>query len=136
MSEAVTWSCSVKKKLLKISQNSEENSCARASFFNKIAGLRQLYSKRGFGAFAFLWILRNIYEHFFYRTHPVVTFWICFHLDYLLSGSYLLRFPLLHWVCIRITTDIFQILEIPYSANKYSKSTTETVKQDVKYAKS
>ena len=23
-------------------------------FFNKIAGLRQLYSKRGFGAFAFL----------------------------------------------------------------------------------
>ena len=36
MSEAVTWSCSVKKKLLKISQNSEENSCARASFLIKL----------------------------------------------------------------------------------------------------
>ena len=32
-------------------------------FFNKVADLRQLYSKRGFSTGAFLWILRNIYEH-------------------------------------------------------------------------
>ena len=31
-SEAVAQSCSVKKVLLKISQNSQENSCARVSF--------------------------------------------------------------------------------------------------------
>ena len=41
-----------------------------------------------------------------------------------------------HCVCIRITTDLFQILEIPSLANKYLKSPTETLKQDVKYAKS
>ena len=31
--------CSVKKVFLEILQNSEENTCARASFFNKAAGL-------------------------------------------------------------------------------------------------
>ena len=36
MSEAVTRSCSVKKKFLKFSQNSQENSCARASFLMKL----------------------------------------------------------------------------------------------------
>ena len=36
----------------------------------------------------------------------------------------------------RITTDILQILEVHYPANKYSESTTETLKQDVKSAKS
>ena len=36
MSEAATRSCSVKKKFLKILQNSEENSCARASFLIKL----------------------------------------------------------------------------------------------------
>ena len=40
MSEAVTWICSVQKLFLKISQNSQENICARISFFNKTAGLR------------------------------------------------------------------------------------------------
>ena len=31
-------SCSVKKVFLEISQNSQENTCARDSFFNKVAG--------------------------------------------------------------------------------------------------
>ena len=59
--------------------------------------------------------------------------WICFHLDYLLL---LLRSPLLLWACICllgkvwITIDVLQILEIPYPANKYPKSTTETLKLD------
>ena len=45
--EAVAQRCSVKKVLLKISQNSQENTCARASF-NKVAGLRSanLFKKR------------------------------------------------------------------------------------------
>ena len=44
LTEAVTQTCSVKKMFLKISQDSQENACARASFFNKVAGLGlQLY---------------------------------------------------------------------------------------------
>ena len=39
-SEAVVRRCSVKKVFLEISQNSQENTCARASFFNKVAGAR------------------------------------------------------------------------------------------------
>ena len=38
--EEVNQRCSVKKVLLEISQNSQENTCARVSFFNKVAGLR------------------------------------------------------------------------------------------------
>ena len=38
--EAVVWKCSVGKMFLEISQNSQENTCARVSFFNKVAGLR------------------------------------------------------------------------------------------------
>ena len=34
--EAVTWRCSVKKLFLKISPNSQENTCARVSFLLKL----------------------------------------------------------------------------------------------------
>ena len=37
--EAVVQKCSVKKLRLEISQNSKENTCARVSFFNKVADL-------------------------------------------------------------------------------------------------
>ena len=36
MSEAVTRSCSVKKVFLKVSQNSQKNTCARVSFLIKL----------------------------------------------------------------------------------------------------
>ena len=39
-SEAVVQRYSVKKVFLEISQNSQENTCARVSFLNKVAGLR------------------------------------------------------------------------------------------------
>ena len=35
-SEAVVQSCSLKKVLLEVSQNSQENTCARASFLIKL----------------------------------------------------------------------------------------------------
>ena len=38
--EAVVQKCSVKKVFLEISEHSQENTCARVSFFNKIAGLK------------------------------------------------------------------------------------------------
>ena len=37
--EAVTRRCSVKTVLLEISQNSQENTCVRVSFFNKVASV-------------------------------------------------------------------------------------------------
>ena len=37
--EAVVQGCSVKKIFLEISQISQENTCARVSFLNKVAGL-------------------------------------------------------------------------------------------------
>ena len=38
--EVVARSCSVKKVFWEMSQNSQERTCARVSFFNKVAGLR------------------------------------------------------------------------------------------------
>ena len=45
-SEAVVQSCSLKKVLLEVSQNSQENTCARASFLIKLQAwaLAQLFS--------------------------------------------------------------------------------------------
>ena len=40
------------------------------------------------------------------------------------------------WEKNRITIAVLQILEIAYPANKYSKSTTGTLKEDVESAKS
>ena len=40
--EAVTRRCFIKKLFLEISQNSQEKTCTRLFFFNKIAGLRPL----------------------------------------------------------------------------------------------
>ena len=43
-SEAVIQRCSVKKMFIEISQNSQENTCTRVSFFHKVAGLSlQIY---------------------------------------------------------------------------------------------
>ena len=53
--EPVVQRCSVKKVFLEISQNSQENPCARVSFLITLqaSGL-QLYLKRGSGTGAFL----------------------------------------------------------------------------------
>ena len=44
--EALVQSCSVKKMSLKISQNSRENTCAKASFLIKLQGSAILLKKR------------------------------------------------------------------------------------------
>ena len=61
MSEAVVRSCSVKKAFLEISQNSQENASARASFL-KTETLGQVFSCE------FCEIFKNILSH---RTPPV-----------------------------------------------------------------
>ena len=42
LTEAVAQRCSVKKVLLEISQNSQENDCVKSLFFNKAAGEEKL----------------------------------------------------------------------------------------------
>ena len=44
--EAVVQRCSVKKVFLEISQNLQENTCARVSFFNKLANSATFLKKR------------------------------------------------------------------------------------------
>ena len=49
--EAFARMCSVKKVFLKISKNSQKNTCVRVSFFNKVA---TLLKKRDSGTGVFL----------------------------------------------------------------------------------
>ena len=60
-SETATGGVLLKKVFLKISQNSQENTGARAYFLIKLMvwGM-QLYSKEDFGTGVFLWVLRNL----------------------------------------------------------------------------
>ena len=60
-SEAVIQRCSVNKVFLEISQNSQENTCARVSFLIKLQpSALWLYLKRDSGAGVFLWILWSL----------------------------------------------------------------------------
>ena len=67
--EAVTWRCSAKKRFLKISQNSQENTCARVSFLIKVAE-RELQKRLWHRCFPVNF--EKFYEHLFYRIPPVV----------------------------------------------------------------
>ena len=62
ISEAVARSCSVKKAFLEISQNSQENTCARVSFLIKLQAEAQVFSCE------FCEISENTFS---YRTPPV-----------------------------------------------------------------
>ena len=66
--EAFAKRCSVKKMLLQILQNSKENTCTRVSF---IINSFFKKTKTDSGTGVFLWILGNLYKHFFCRTPPV-----------------------------------------------------------------
>ena len=55
MSEAVPQRCFIKKVLLEILQNSQENTCTRVSFLIKLQAMDlQLYQKRDSGTDAFM----------------------------------------------------------------------------------
>ena len=62
--------CSVKKAFIKISQNSQENTCAKVSFSVKCS--LQLYWKGNRNRSVFVSTLPIFQEHFFYGTPPVV----------------------------------------------------------------
>ena len=70
--EAVVRRCSVKKVFLEISQNSQENTCARVSFFNKVAGKACNFIKKESLTQVFSCEFCEISKNnFFYRTPPV-----------------------------------------------------------------
>ena len=62
-----------KKGVLKVLQNSQENTCTRVSFLIKLQACKLI--KRDPHTGVFLWILQNFYEHLFYRTPPDDCFW-------------------------------------------------------------
>ena len=91
-SEAVARTYSVKKVFLKISQNSEENTCTRVSFLIKLkaSGL-QLYKKRDSSTGFFLRILRIFYKHLLVQNTSggcfyTITVWVARYF-YLASDS-------------------------------------------------
>ena len=57
--EAVAQRCSFKNLFVEISQNSQENSCARASFLMKLQVKANNFIKKETDTDVFLWILRN-----------------------------------------------------------------------------
>ena len=62
-----------------------------------------------------------------------------FELSFVISKVFVANFEhvFVCWGRYRITIAVLRIIEKPYPANKpYSKSTTETLKQDVKSVKS
>ena len=64
--EASTGGVPWKKVFLKISQNSQENICARVSLLIKVMTWSlQFYLKRDSGTRVFLWILWNFQEYIF-----------------------------------------------------------------------
>ena len=69
--DAVVQKCSVKKKFLVISQNLQENSCARVSFLMLQTWGLQFHLKRDSFIDAFLWICEISKNTFSYRTPPV-----------------------------------------------------------------
>ena len=74
-SEAVVQRCSIKKVFFRISQNSQENTCARVSFLIKAWAYHFINKKTLAQAFSyeFCEILKN--KHLFYRTSLDDCFW-------------------------------------------------------------
>ena len=73
--EAVARGCSVKKVFLEILQNSQESTCARVPFFDKIAGQACNFIKKEILAQVFSCEFCEISKKTFsYRTPPVAVF--------------------------------------------------------------
>ena len=117
-SEAVAQNCSVKKVFLEISQNSQENTRARVSFFDKVAGFRPatLLKKRS-GAGVFLWVLWNFWEHLFLQNTSGGCFCFCLSVSLLLPICFTSRYlppPLLY-------SEVLFLFSILYSGALFYK---------------
>ena len=72
--EAVAWRCSVKKVFVKVSQNSEKNTCARVSFSIKLQ-VRPGNLKKALAQVFSCEFCETFWNIFFYRTLPVAASW-------------------------------------------------------------
>ena len=78
LSEAVARRCSVKKVFLKISQNLQENTCARVSFsITLLAWVCNFIKKETLAQTFSCEFCKNFKNTFFYRTPPVAAFILC-----------------------------------------------------------
>ena len=105
--------------LLKILQNSQENTCARV-IFNKVAGLSlslQLYWKRDSGTGLFQWILRNFW--LWHRSFPV-NFAKFLKAPFFIEHNILFVFSLglSHLSCISVTQGSCNVF--PFSPSRHS----------------
>ena len=76
ITEAVTRGRSAKKVFLKMSPNSQGNTCVRVSFLIKLQALGlQLYLKRDSSTSVSLQILRSFSEHLFLKNTSCGCFW-------------------------------------------------------------
>ena len=73
MSRSSHQTCSIKKVLLEISQNAQENICARISFLIKLRERPTTLLKIDSGTGVFLWILWDSKNTFLHRTFLVAT---------------------------------------------------------------
>ena len=125
-SESDSWRGSAKKTFLNVTQNSQENTSARVSFFNKVTGLMSpaLLKKRlrhGYFPGIFAKKKKN------YNTFNL-------HLTYLLFQTPLVWFA---WVSDQLHHILLLNVLIPHRSEREtftcSKSTTETLEKDKKY---
>ena len=117
-----------------ISQNSQKNTCVRVSLLIKMQASANYIKKVLAKVFSFEFC--EIFKNTFF-----IERWLLFKYVFIwIISRYFYRCYFEHvfvcWKRYRITIVLLQILEIPYPANKYSKSTTEALKQDVKSVKS
>ena len=75
VTEAVTRRCSVKRVFLKISQNSQENTCARVSFLTKLQAGG--FIKREILAYVFSCVFCEISKNTFLHRSPLRDFFWC-----------------------------------------------------------
>ena len=80
------WRCSTRKGVLRNFTKFTGKDLSQSLFFNKATGLRpatllglQLYWKRSPGSGVLMWILRNFWEHLFYRTPLGGCFWSSYY---------------------------------------------------------
>ena len=83
-SEAVVRKCSIKKVFLEISQNSQENTCARGSFVIKLQARTPFLQIRSGGCFCKL----QVNEKKLFHTYSVIHFAFVFS-EYIIFSEYM-----------------------------------------------
>ena len=98
--EAAVRRCSIKNVFLEISQNSQENTCARDSFVIKLQACDlQPYYKRVSDTGVFLWILQNSKNTYFYRT-PLLAAFVFFYLSTIFTACLIVSLSLFHYIIL------------------------------------